>query len=137
MSVDVCNRTCDEVEAELVVIIEQHVASEHIDTAVDLLVQLTEFDRNVEQEGCSANSSHRLELIAMKRREITKQFDDISDEIRLVIQDDSTAKELLDSLSRQESCQNSAIRDALHLIRDARLDDQTSDISSVPEMVVV
>ena len=118
-------RSSDAVEGDLAEIIKRKVAPDIIATATNLLSALAEVDRMAILDKQDLDPANIEGIAAVNQRAksdraaIMDEFDSVSEGIRIEISADATTKSLLNSLSSQTSCHRSAVRDALHLIKDA------------------
>ena len=118
-------RSSDAVEGDLAEIIKRKVAPDIIATATNLLSALAEVDRMAILDKQDLDPANIEGIAAVNQRAksdraaIMDEFDSVSEGIRIAISADATTKSLLNSLSSQKSCHRSAVRDALHLIKDA------------------
>lgn len=133
-------RSTDDVEGDLAEIIQRKVAPDIIATAIDLLSALAEVDRMAVLDKQDLDPANVEGVAAVNKRAkseraaIMDEFDLASEEIRIEICADATASTLLNSLSSQESCHRSAVRDALHLIKDAHSENGILGNSAELEM---
>jgi hypothetical protein len=133
-------RSSDDVEGDLTEIIQRKVAPDIIATATDLLSALAEVDRMAILDKQDLDPANVEGIAAVNQRAkseraaIMVEFDSVSEEIRIEISADATTRTLLNSLSSQKSCHRSAVRDALHLIKDAQSDNETLGSSAELEM---
>lgn len=133
-------RSSDDVEGDLTEIIQRKVAPDIIATATDLLSALAEVDRMAILDKQDLDPANVEGIAAVNQRAkseraaIMVKFDSVSEEIRIEISADATTRSLLNSLSSQKSCHRSAVRDALHLIKDAQSDNETLGSSAELEM---
>jgi hypothetical protein len=133
-------RSSDDVEGDLTEIIQRKVAPDIIATATDLLSALAEVDRMAILDKQDLDPANVEGIAAINQRAkseraaIMVEFDSVSEEIRIEISADATTRTLLNSLSSQKSCHRSAVRDALHLIKDAQSDNETLGSSAELEM---
>jgi hypothetical protein len=133
-------RSSDDVEGDLTEIIQRKVAPDIIATATDLLSALAEVDRMAILDKQDLDPANVEGIAAINQRAkseraaIMVEFDSVSEEIRIEISADATTRTLLNSLSSQKSCHRSAVRDALHLIKDAQSDNETLGSSVELEM---
>jgi hypothetical protein len=133
-------RSSDDVEGDLTEIIQRKVAPDIIATATDLLSALAEVDRMAILDKQDLDPANVEGIAAVNQRAkseraaIMVKFDSVSEEIRIEISADATTRSLLNSLSSQKSCHRSAVRDALHLIKDAQSDNETLGSSVELEM---
>ena len=119
----------DEVEERLIEVIKRNVASGVIASAIDLSRALAKLNRELEHklEGLRPRDEDgHAELYRQQQPDIQRimaELGTVSEASRKEIMADPEARHLLYELSGQSSCHRSAIRDAVHLIMDASVEE--------------